>query len=74
MSLAELAVALSKAGVQERTAAIWRLLAFVGRYGHQPVDALLRMTIIDLAAFSVALQDLMNKEGDPLRESLAGGG
>jgi hypothetical protein len=32
------------------------------------------MTIIDLAAFSVALQDLMNKEGDPLRESLAGGG
>ena len=52
MSLAELAVALAKAGVQERTAAIWRLLA----------------------AFSVALQDLMNKEGDPLRESLAGGG
>jgi hypothetical protein len=60
--------------VAERVAAVWRLLAFVGRYGHQSVDALLRMTIADLAAFSLALQELMNKEGDPLRERIAAGG
>jgi hypothetical protein len=59
--------------VSERVSAIWRLLAFVGRYGHQSIDALLRMTIVDLASFSVALQKLMDEEGDPLRERIAGG-
>jgi hypothetical protein len=53
--------------------AIWDVLAFVGRYGHQPVDTLQRMTFNELSMLADALQRLMDKEGDPLRERMAGG-
>jgi hypothetical protein len=59
--------------VPERVRAIYDVLAFVGRYGHQPVDVLLEMTFNELSLLADALQRLMDKEGDPLRERMAGG-
>ena len=59
--------------MQERTQNIWDLLAFASRYGHQSLQYLLAMPVNEVATFAEALQRLMNREGDPTHERMAGG-
>jgi hypothetical protein len=66
-------VALADTPLSERTQNIWDLLAFVSRYGHQSVSELLAMPVKEVAQFADALQRLMDREGDPMHERMAGG-
>lgn len=45
-----------------RDAAIWKLLAFAARYGHQPISELLRLPVTDLMRFARNLNDLLEAE------------
>lgn len=55
--------------------ALWKMLAFASRYGHQSLDTLCRMPLPALHDFCNALAELITEErGDPWRESAADGG
>ncbi len=60
MTLAALATACAQDG--PRDAAIWRLVAFAARYGHQPIHELLRLPITDLMRFAEFVGDLLEAE------------
>ena len=69
MSLPTLALAYHRAGVaRDNVARIWRLLAYVARYGHQPLASLLVMPMTQVRAFADALEGLLKEEGGPLDE------
>lgn len=53
---------------------LWRTLAFCGRYGHQPIGELKRLTIRDLTRFADALTEILQQEKDSMSESVASGG
>lgn len=53
---------------------VWELVAFCGRYGHQSIGDLLAMPIAELTQFAHALQRLIEREADPLRERQMAGG
>jgi hypothetical protein len=44
---------------------IWRLLAYVGRYGHQPLDTMRRMTMRELRLMSSQLAAIVEEENAP---------
>lgn len=41
---------------------IWKLIAFLARYGHQPADMLLRMPVDSLQALASGVEDLLDAE------------
>ncbi len=50
---------------------IWKLLAYVGRYGHQPVDVACRLTVRDLSKLADCVAELVqaeNASSNPQRE------
>ena len=52
---------------------IWRILAFLGRYGHQPVTAMLDLTLVDLRELQEFVGDLIDDEGKSVRAGMEGG-
>jgi len=48
--------------VQEHERRIWHLVAFLGRYGHQPADVCLAMTMTDLQAMGTEVNAIMRAE------------
>lgn len=48
-------------------------MAFLGRYGHQPADAMLRLPVADLRKLSVKVAELVEKEGEAMRLANGGG-
>jgi hypothetical protein len=44
---------------------VWQTLAFVARYGHQPLDVMLDMTVPDLHRLADAIGNLLDKESAP---------
>lgn len=48
---------------------IWKLLAFLGRYGHQDVTMLLKWQVPDLLALSKSVGDLLKEENEISRLS-----
>jgi hypothetical protein len=60
--------------VREREDAVWKLVAYCGRYGHQSIDCLLARPLSELTRFALALQGLIERESDMTHErSMAGG-
>lgn len=41
---------------------IWRILAYVGRYGHQPVDVARKLTVRELNKLSEKIAEIVEKE------------
>lgn len=52
----------------EREKAIWTLVAFLGRYGHQSVPEMLNIPTRDLANLAYRISELMEEENRPLQE------
>lgn len=44
---------------------MWRLLAYVGRYGHQPLDVALRLPRSALARFADKVEEIVREENEP---------
>lgn len=42
------------------------MLAFVGRYGHQPLDVAMRLTVPDLELFAECVGELIKEESPKL--------
>lgn len=51
-----------------------RVMAFLGRYAHQPVDAMLRLPVTLLTELAVETDQLLANERDSMRQSAATGG
>ena len=66
MSLAQLACALGKRSMEGHRRRIWKHVAFLGRYGHQPVDVCLELPVVDLRDLSSAVAELMSEEAPSL--------
>lgn len=66
MSLSGLALSLERArkerGSLEKR--IWKLVAFLARYGHQPAPAVLGMPVDRLEALACAVGDLLDAEAE----------
>ena len=41
---------------------IWKLLAFVGRYGHQPVNVAMSLTVRDLGVLASQIGQIIEEE------------
>ncbi len=46
---------------------IWKHIAFLGRYGHQPADVCLNMAVNDMTLLSSAVAGLLKDEADALK-------
>ncbi len=53
---------------------LFTMLAFLGRYCHQPLDQLMQMPVPDLMMLADATASLIESEGSSVRESAATGG
>lgn len=53
---------------------LYKLIAFAGRYGHQPAAGMWDAPMRDLIAFTRAVASLMSEEAEAMREATAGGG
>ena len=64
MTLAALAVAYERfGGVGEYERRLWKLIAFLGRYGKQPADTCLAMPMGDLLMLASSVSEIMVEEG-----------
>lgn len=55
------------AGAEPREKQLWRLLAFIGRYGHQSIPSMLdRFTLNDLRSLAKAVGELIEQERDSI--------
>lgn len=43
----------------------WRQIAYLARYGHQPVDVLLGLSLRDLNSFQEAISEIVERENGP---------
>lgn len=53
--------------VREHRKRIWKHIAFLGRYGHQPADVLLGFPTAELSEFSDEVAQLIKEESDTLK-------
>lgn len=60
--MGEIAAAYARAGSTEDR--IWKLLAYVGRYAHQPVDVAKRLTVRELNRLAAKVAEIVEKEND----------
>lgn len=60
--------------VAEYAAHLWQLIAFLGRYGHQPLSEVLYLPKSELLSLRRALVDLLEQEKDSTGERVAHGG
>lgn len=51
---------------------IWRVVAFLGRYAHQPVDVLLGLPVDDLIRLSDATGYVLDKEAEAQQKGKSG--
>jgi len=58
--LGDLATVFAKAG--SNTVRIWKMLAYVGRYGHQPVNTAMRLTVRELSQLAECVAELVREE------------
>jgi len=59
-------------GPQERERQLWRLLAYLGRYGKQPASLALGMSVRDLQSLASAVNGLVKEENEANREAAEG--
>ena len=56
--------------VREYEKRIWKLVAFLGRYGHQPCDVCLEMETGDLRDLAEGVAGIMNEENEATRKAM----
>jgi hypothetical protein len=54
---------------QQRVKNLWRLLAYLGRYAHQPVSVTRRMTMSELHLLAEATNGIVEEENTPAKDS-----
>lgn len=47
---------------------LWKLMAMVARYAHQPVTMMRRMLVRDLQSFADAVGELIEEEAEAVRQ------
>jgi hypothetical protein len=52
----------------ERVRQLWKLLAYLGRYGHQPVNVLRRMPLSEIYALRDGVAEIVEEENRSNRE------
>lgn len=52
---------------------LWKLLAFLGRYGHQSVPALMGLSSADARSLASATAGLLKEEADAMKKGAGGG-
>ena len=62
MRLSDIATVLQRAGNNE--ARIWKMLAYVGRYGHQPINVAMRLTGRELGHLAESVAELVREENE----------
>lgn len=58
---------MSRRTPREHAKTIWKLVAFLGRYGNQQVDQLLEMQNSELIDMADAIAELMREEADAMK-------
>lgn len=43
---------------------LWKMIAFLGKYGHQPANVCLSMTTTELGRLANAVAEIMREEAD----------
>jgi len=62
-----LAVSLFQLGdISEHERRIWKVVAFLGRYGHQSADEILDMPTPDMQALAKGVSEIMKEEAPSL--------
>lgn len=56
-------------GGGDRVAQVWRLFAYLGRYGHQPVSVTRHMPLRELRVLSTAISEIVEEENAPRKGS-----
>lgn len=51
------------------TKRIWKLLAYLGRYGHQSVDVMKKLTVRELGVLAAQLAELVSEENTPAHQT-----
>jgi hypothetical protein len=70
LSLGALAVVYERTGgAVGRVKDMWRLIAWLGRYGHQPASTCLDLSFDDLTRLSGGVSEIMRDEADALRST-----
>jgi hypothetical protein len=46
---------------------IWKLVAYLGRYGHQPADVSLNLPVLDLRKLYMAVGKIVDEENEANR-------
>ena len=65
-----MAVATARIGTpEEYVRDLWKLLAFLGRYGHQPVDVCLDLPTMDLHQLASGVGEIMEEESNAMRSA-----
>lgn len=49
----------------DRVAQMWKLFAYLGRYGHQPVNVTRHMPLRELRMLSTAISEIVEEENTP---------
>jgi hypothetical protein len=52
-------------GREDREKEIWDQLAYAGRYGHQSLDVMLRLSMSQLRKFNAAISAIVHEEMKP---------
>jgi len=65
VTLASFAMALDALG--DHAGRLWRMVAFLGRYGHQPADVCLRMPVDDLQRLAREVGKILEEEQRSIR-------
>ena len=73
MTLAMLALVYGRmGGTAECERRIWKLVAFLGRYGHQPARECMSMPSGDMRELANGVAEIMREESDAMRRSSEG--
>lgn len=51
---------------------LWRVVAFLARYGHQQADSLLGFTVADLRLFQECIGEIMEDESSAVQRGMEG--
>lgn len=54
---------------ETRDKQLWRLFAYLGRYGHQPLPVLRKLPITELLRYANAVAELIREESEANRQA-----
>lgn len=52
---------------EEHVQRLWKMIAFLGRFGHQPANVCLDMTMLDLQSLAHQVGELLREESESMK-------